>query len=80
MVVGDSLELNCTEATGVDEYWICGATNDPYFEPVLTGGFENRVGIVPAGTTTWSSDHGITDSASGFAPDSADTLSIHLPA
>ena len=66
MVVGDSLDLNWTEATGADEYWNYGATNDPYFEPVLTGGFENRVAEVPAGASTWATDAGIADSTTNW--------------
>jgi hypothetical protein len=56
-VEAGELTLNWTTVAGAANYWVFGADNDPYFDLSL----ENRLAIVPGGTTTWSNSSGVGD-------------------
>jgi hypothetical protein len=51
------LVLEWTPWPGASAYWVHGADNEAYFEPTIA----NRVAVVPAGTTTWTSANGVGD-------------------
>jgi hypothetical protein len=56
------LWLTWEPVAGVAGYWVYGTAGEPWFLPDLSPPtYVNRVGIVPAGTTTWSSSNGIGD-------------------
>jgi hypothetical protein len=58
----DDLELQWSMWSPASEYWVYGVGNEPWFEPDTSPPtYMNRVGVVPAGTTTWSSTNGIGD-------------------
>lgn len=55
------LVITWTPIPAADAYWVYGAANMQYFEPGPSPGFEYRLSVVPAGTTTWASSNGIRD-------------------
>jgi hypothetical protein len=52
-IVGNELALWWTPVPGVAQYWLYGATNAAYFQPGLSSPYENRLTILPPGTTAW---------------------------
>lgn len=66
-IVGDQLALWWTPVPGVALYWLYGASNAAYFEPGLSPPFENRLAILPPGTTAWGAPYGIGDPYSNWA-------------
>jgi len=56
------LMLSWTTVPAAAAYWVYGMTNEPWFLPDLSPPtYVNRVEVVPAGTTTWSSPNGVDD-------------------
>jgi hypothetical protein len=56
-VEGNQLTLNWTAVPGAANYWVHGADNAAFFTPSPN----NRVAVVPGGTTTWSTSAGVGD-------------------
>ncbi|MCU0611800.1 MAG: carboxypeptidase regulatory-like domain-containing protein [Candidatus Eisenbacteria bacterium] len=60
-IVGNDLVLCWNPVIGTEQYWVYGASNDPFFTPGDAPGFEHRMAVLPAITTTWSSPVGVGD-------------------
>jgi titin len=58
-IMAGQLALWWTPVPGVAHYWLYGAANASYFEPGLSSPYENRLAILPPGTTAWGSSSGI---------------------
>ncbi len=56
---GSQVELTWSPVESASAYWVYGASNLAYFTPGFAPGFDNRVAVVPQGTTTWSSAAGV---------------------
>jgi hypothetical protein len=57
-----TLLLTWSSVDGVEEYWVFGTAEVPWFPPDLSPPtYVNRVAVVPAGTTMWSSTNGFAD-------------------
>ena len=65
--VDDQIVLDWNEVPGAEEYWVYGSLNTPYFVPYTSSGYENRIAVVNASETTWSSSQGIGDPDSDWS-------------
>jgi len=65
--VDDQIVLDWNEVTDAEEYWVYGSLNTPYFIPYTSSGYENRIAVVNASETTWSSSQGIGDPDSDWS-------------
>jgi len=60
-LTGGALELQWSTWSPASEYWICGASNEVYFEPGFPPFYQHRLDVLLPWTTTWSSTNGIGD-------------------
>jgi hypothetical protein len=61
-IAASVVELVWPVVPGAAEYWVYGASNEPWFAPDTSPPtYVNRVAVVPGGTTTWSSGAGVGD-------------------
>jgi hypothetical protein len=65
-VAGGLLQLTWTTVSKAVEYWVYGASNNTYFLPGLTGGYEHRLVVLPATLTSWSNWAGIGEPDSNW--------------
>lgn len=65
-LVGNELQLSWTEVIGAN-YWVYGASNQAYFPPGFSPGYEHRIAVLPPGTLTWSTTNGIGDPENNWA-------------
>jgi len=55
------LMLHWTTVSDAESYWLYGANNQACFIPGFTSPYQYRLGVFPAGATTWSSAYGVGD-------------------
>lgn len=60
-IVGTQLLLTWSPVSGVDQYWIYGAANNPFFVVGPVPEPEYRIIMLPHTTTSWGSSEGIAD-------------------
>jgi hypothetical protein len=60
-ITADTLYLTWTTSDQVNNYWIYGAPNLPWFLPGFAPGYKHRLDVLPASSTTWSSAAGVSD-------------------
>jgi len=60
-IVADMLQLTWTTADQAKNYWIYGAVSLPWFLPGSAPGYQHRLELLPATSTTWSSETGVHD-------------------
>ena len=52
---------------GISSYWVFGTSHEPWFEPDLSAPtYVNRLAVIPAGATAWSSASGIGDQSDNW--------------
>lgn len=61
VVVNDEMQLTWAPVFMATEYWVFGVANAPHFVPDVNPPFPNRVGVVQAPATTWSTAEGINN-------------------
>ena len=60
-IVGTELMLRWNPVSGVNQYWIYGAADEPFFSLGSTPGPDYRITILPHTSTSWGSSEGIAD-------------------
>lgn len=52
---------------GMSSYWVFGASQEPWFQPDLSAPtYVNRLAVIPAGITAWSTTNGIGDQSDNW--------------
>ncbi len=64
---GGQLALTWTACDAAAAYWVYGASNEAYFATGFSPGYENRLAVLSAGTSAWSSVSGIGDPSDNWA-------------
>ncbi len=60
-LIAGELVLTWTPLPVASAFWVYGASNQAYFVPGFSPGYEHRLAVLPAATTTWSSANGVGD-------------------
>jgi hypothetical protein len=61
-LAGDELVVQWSTWSPASEYWVFGMGHEPWFAPDTSPPtYVNRVAVVPAGMTSWSSNAGVGD-------------------
>jgi hypothetical protein len=61
-LISGTVVLSWTGIPGALEYWIYGAASDTWFAPDLSPPtYDNRLAVIPAWITSWSSSNGVGD-------------------
>jgi len=64
---GEMLTLTWSPVPEVIEYWIYGAEDHFYFHPGFSPTYDNRLAVLPGGTTSWQTSNGIGDPESNWS-------------